>query len=85
MKQTLKDYLIANSVDGIWTGSTDAGVPIIRYAGKIQSAQPFLDQLGIKLRKTNKYTERVEHAGMGESHSGGDTSDVGDGVSQEQE
>jgi hypothetical protein len=41
--------------------------------------------LGIKLTKTNKYTERVEDAGMGESKSGGDTSDTGNGTSQSQE
>jgi hypothetical protein len=85
MKKTLIDYLRAHSVDGVWTGSTEAGVPVIRYESKTQPAEPFLARLGIKLKKTNKYTERLDNAGMGESQSGGHTSDVGNGVSQEQE
>lgn len=90
MKETLKQYLIANSKGGIWTGSTEHGVPIVRSSGKIQSAIPFLDQLGIKLKKSNKYNiveeiTDVDYAGMGTTQSGGDTSDTRDGISQEQE
>ena len=85
MKKTLIDFLKAHSKDGVWTGATENGVPVVRYEGKSQPAQPFLDRLGIKLGKTNKYTERVENAGMGEPQSGGDTSDTRDGTSQGQE
>ena len=85
MKKTLIEYLRAHSVDGVWTGATEDGVPVIRYESKTQPAQPFLDRLGLKLKKSTKYTERLEHAGMGEPQSGGDTPDTGNGVSQEQE
>ena len=60
-------------------------MPSIRYQGKTQPVEPFLKHMGIKLTKTNKYTVREEHAGMGESHAGGDTPDAGSGVSKEQE
>ena len=85
MKPTLKEFIIKHSADGVWTGATEHGVPVVRHCGRNQPVQPFLDQLGIKLKKTNKYTVREEHAGMGKSHSGGDTPDTGNGVSQEQE
>lgn len=85
MKPTLIKYLREHSAGGTWTGSVVNGVPVVRVGGELTSAEPFLGQLGIKLAKTNKYTERVEHAGMGEPQSGADTSDAGDGISQSQE
>lgn len=85
MKQSFKNYIIEHSADGVWTGATEGGVPVVRYKGKRQPAEPFLAELGIKLNKTNKYTVREEDAGMGESYSGGDTPDTGDGVSEIQE
>jgi hypothetical protein len=85
MKPTLIKHLRDHSATGTWTGSVKDGVPVIKISGELVSAEPFLAKLGIKLTKTNKYTERLEHAGMGESQSGGHTSDVGNGVSQEQE
>lgn len=85
MKASLKEYIVQHSASGEWTGKTVDGVPVIRYQGKEQSVEPFLAQLGIKLTKSNKYTERVEDAGMGESKSTGDSGDAGDGTSQSQE
>lgn len=85
MKPTTVEYIRAHSATGEWTGKKVDGVNVVRYQGRDQPVEPFLKQLGIKLSKTNKYTERVEHAGMGESHAGGDTPDVGSGVSKEQE
>lgn len=84
MKQSLKDHIHHHSATGVWTGATENGVGVISYQGRVQPVEPFLKQLGIKLAKTNKYIERKDDAGMGESHVGGDTPDVGDGVSQEQ-
>ena len=85
MKATTIEFIREHSKTGEWTGKTVDGVPVIRYQGKEQSVEPFLKQMNIKLTKTNKYTERVEDAGMGESKSGGDTSDTGNGISQSQE
>lgn len=85
MKESFKNFLIENSKTGKWTGSTQDNVAVVTYMGEIVPVEPFLKQLGIKLAKSNKYTERQEHAGMGEPHAGGDTPDTGDGVSQEQE
>jgi hypothetical protein len=85
IKPTLEAYLVAHSKDGTWTGREHEGVPMVVTQDGIVPAEPFLKHLGIKLTKTNKYTERVENAGMGESKSGGDTSDAGNGTSQSQE
>lgn len=85
MKPTTIEYIKHHSATGHWTGPMVDGVPSIRYGGKVQPVEPFLKQMNIKLAKTNKYTERVEDAGMGKSHVGGDTPDVGSGVSEEQE
>jgi len=85
MKPSLIKHLRDHSATGTWTGAVQENIPVIRISGELVSAEPFLARLGIKLTKTNKYTERLENAGMGESQSGGDTSDVGDGVSKEQE
>lgn len=85
MKQTLKDYIIAHSAKGVWTGGIENGVPVVRHQGVIKPVKPFLDELGIKLADSNKYTERKENAGMGETQRSGDTANAGDGISQEQE
>lgn len=85
MKKTFRDYIIAHSKTGVWTGPFEQNVPVIQYQGKLQSVEPFLKQLGIKLADSNKYTERKENAGMGKTQSGGDTSDVRDGISQSKE
>lgn len=85
MKDSFKKFLIEHSQDGVWTGGIVDGVAVITFNGEIKPVEPFLKQLGIKLTKTNKYTERVEDAGMGESKSTGDTGDAGDGTSQSQE
>ena len=85
MKESFKNCLIEHSVNGAWTGPTQDGVPVITYMGIRQPVEPFLAQLGIKLKKADKYSERLEHAGMGKPHTGGDTPDVGDGISQVKE
>jgi hypothetical protein len=85
MKETTIEFIREHSKTGVWTGKTEAGVPVFRYQGKEQSVEPFLVQLGIKLTKTNKYTEREENAGMGEPKSGGNNPDTGNGISQSQE
>jgi hypothetical protein len=85
MKATTIEYIREHSKSGVWTGKTINGVPVIRYQGKEQNVKPFLTQLGIKLNNADKYSEREENAGMGESKSGGDTSDTGNGISQSQE
>jgi len=85
MKPTLIKYLREHSATGTWTGSIKDGVPVIRISGELTSAEPYLAQLGIKLAQTNKYTERTEHAGMGQPQSRGDTQDAGNGISQSQE
>jgi len=85
MKPTLIKYLRDHSAGGTWTGSIEEGIPVVRIKGELISAEPFLAKLGIHLTKTNKYTESVKDAGMGESHSGGDTPDAGNGISQVQE
>lgn len=85
MKESFKQYLIDHSQKGVWTGGVENGVPVITYMGETKPAEPFLAQLGIKLAKTTKYTESKENAGMGEPHTGGDTPDAGDGVSEIQE
>jgi hypothetical protein len=85
MKPTLIQYLIDHSKGGNWTGPTENNIPVITYMGNITPVEPFLAQLGIKLNKADKYSERLEHAGMGETKSGGDTSDIGNGISQSQE
>lgn len=85
MKNTLKAYLIEKSKTGEWTGRTENGKPVVITHEGTVSAEPFLKQLGIKLNKSNKYTERVEYAGMGETQSTRDTGDTRDGISQSQE
>lgn len=85
MKPTTVEYIKHHSSTGVWTGPMVDGVASFRYDGKVQPVEPFLKQMNIKLAKTNKYKEREEYAGMGESHVGGDTPDVGSGVSEEQE
>jgi hypothetical protein len=85
MKATTIEFIREHSKTGSWTGKTLNGVPVIRYQGIEQSVEPFLKQLGIKLNKADKYSEREEHAGMGEPHVGGDTPDVGNGISQVKE
>ena len=85
IKPTLEAYLIEHSKTGKWTGSELAGVPVVTTHEGVTPAEPFLAQLGIKLTKSNKYTERVEDAGMGETKSTGDTGDTGNGISQSQE
>jgi len=85
MKPTTVEYIKQHSATGQWTGPMVDGVPSFRYDGKVQPVEPFLKQMNIKLTKSNKYTEREENAGMGKSHVGGDTPDVGSGVSEEQE
>ena len=85
IKPTLEAYLIEHSKTGTWTGAEHNGVAVVTTHEGVVPAEPFLTHLGIKLTKSNKYTERVEDAGMGETQSGGDTSDTGDGISQSQE
>lgn len=85
MKTTTIEYIKHHSATGTWTGPEVDGVASIRYQGRVQPVAPFLKQLGIKLNKADKYSERLEHAGMGKPQFGGDTPDVGDGISQEQE
>ena len=60
-------------------------IPVITYLGNVTPVEPFLEQLGIKLAKSNKYTVREENAGMGEIKSSGDTGDTGNGISQSKE
>lgn len=85
MKPSLINYIKDHSKNGIWTGLEVDGVPSVRYQGTTQPVAPFLKHMGIKLNKADKYKEREEHAGMGESHAGGDTPDTGDGISEIQE
>lgn len=85
MKKNFIDFIHQHSATGVWTGASVDGVGVVKYQGQVQPVEPFLKQLGIKLTKTTKYTVRQDDAGMGESHAGGNTSDAGDGVSQEQE
>jgi hypothetical protein len=85
MKAATIEFIREHSKTGAWTGKMANGVPVIRYQGIEQSVEPFLKQLGIKLNKADKYTEREEHAGMGKPHVGGDTPDVGNGISQVKE
>ena len=85
MKPTLVKYLRDHSAKGIWSGSVEAGVPVVRIKGEFTPAEPFLKQLGIELAKSNKYTESVKDAGMGKTQFGGNTPDAGNGISQEQE
>jgi hypothetical protein len=85
IKNTLKEYLIQHSKDGEWSGADLNGVPVITTHLGVEPAEPYLNQLGIKLAKSNKYTVREENAGMGEIKSSGDTGDTGNGISQSKE
>ena len=85
MKDTTIQFIREHSKTGVWTGKTEAGVPVFRYQGKEQSVEPFLAQLGIKLNKADKYSERLEHAGMGATKSTGNPGDIGNGISQVKE
>ena len=85
MKASLITYIKDHSKGGVWTGLEVDGVPSVRYQGKTQPVEPILKHMGIKLNKADKYKVREEHAGMGESQSGGDTSDTGNGISEIQE
>ncbi len=85
MKPSLIQHLRDHSATGTWTGTVENGIPVVRINGEWTSAEPFLAKLGIHLAKTNKYTERLENAGMGKSQPGGDTPDAGNGISQVQE
>lgn len=85
MKATTIEYIREHSKTGVWTGKIIDGVPVVRYQGSDQPVEPYLAQLGIELKKADKYKERLEHAGMGKPHVGGDTPDVGDGISQVKE
>jgi hypothetical protein len=85
MKATTIEFIREHSKTGVWTGNTVDGVPVIRYQGSDQSVEPFLAQLGIKLNNADKYSEREEHAGMGESKSTGNPGDIGNGISQSKE
>lgn len=85
MKAATIEFIREHSKTGVWTGKTENGVPVIRYQGKEQSVEPFLKQLGIKINKADKYSEREEHAGMGESKSTGNPGDIGNGISQSKE
>lgn len=69
----------------VWHGTHEGDTPIVIINGEKHDAREVARAMGIKISKKYKYTERVEHAGMGESHAGGDTPDVGDGISQSQE
>jgi hypothetical protein len=51
MKDTTIQFIREHSKTGVWTGKTEAGVPVFRYQGKEKSVEPFLAQLGIKLIK----------------------------------
>lgn len=85
MKETFKQYLLDHSSTGVWTGKHEAGNPVVLYKGEVVSALPFLKELGVKLAKTTKYTERETNADMGESQSSGDIGNTGDGISKVQE
>lgn len=85
IKKTLETHLVERSLGGVWTGRFENGVPSIVVNDTVVPAEPYLAQLGIKLSKTNKYTERKDHEGMGKLESGGDSSDAGDGISQSEE
>lgn len=56
----------------------------ITIGGEVVKATDIAHHYGVDLKKADKYKEEA-HAGMEQSHTEADTSDTGDGDSQEQE
>lgn len=83
-KQFMLDHLDVSTGTFQWRGSYQADMPIIIINGQPHDARLIADAMGIKIAKNNKYTGKT-HAGMGKLQSGTDTSDAGNGTSQDTE
>lgn len=84
IKPTLKEFLIAHSKDGVWTGSEENGVAVITTHLGVEPAEPYLNHLGIKLAKTNKY-KGIQNEDLGKTFHRGDSTESGDGISKSAE
>jgi hypothetical protein len=84
IKSTLKEYLIQHSKDGEWAGADLDGVPVITTHLGVEPAEPYLNQLDIKLAKSNKY-KGIQNEDLGKTFHSGDTRESGDGVSESAE
>jgi hypothetical protein len=71
--------------DGEWHGAHEDGKPVVTINGVRQDATPLLKQLGLKLKKSNKYTEEKQHADLEQPQHSGHTEDAGDGVGESEE
>jgi hypothetical protein len=79
IKPSLKQHLIDHSTYGIWSGETKNGIPMITTHLGVVPAEPYLLQLGIVLKQTNKYKGIEKHEDMGQPQSTGHSAVTGDG------
>ena len=84
IKNTLKEYLIQHSLNGEWSGAEQNGVPVVTTHLGVEPAEPYLNHLGIKLAKTNKY-KGIQNEDMGKTYHSGDSRESGDGTSESAE
>lgn len=84
IKPTLRAYLIEHSQNGEWSGAEQNGIAVVTTHNGVEPAEPYLNHLGIKLNKTNKYTG-VKNEDMGKTFHYGDSTESRDGISQSAE
>ena len=84
IKSTLQAHLIEHSENGEWTGAEQNGIAVVTTQNGLEPAEPYLNHLGIKLNKTNKYTG-VKNEDMGKTFHYGDSTESRDGISQSAE